>query len=610
MMQRRLFLSASFARRAASRHVDPSRLQVNKTSLSKSVILLQHHGRCFSQYSPPHEQHGSNIHQSYTPHLLPQLDSYSLDTSSPDYQASLQRTKDQVDELHRRLEIVRQGGGSMAVERHLARHKLLARDRIHRLVDIGTPVLELSALAGWSDSIDDMVPSGGLITCIGIVAGQPCMMIANDATVKGGTYFPITVKKHLRAQEIALQNNITCIYLVDSGGAYLPLQARVFPDAHHFGRIFYNQANMSAKNIAQIAVVCGSCTAGGAYVPSMSDETIIVRGNGTIFLGGPPLVKAATGEVVSAEDLGGAVVHATVSGVADHIANSELEALSTTRNVVASLGRPEFDGMDATETYEEPMYSPEELGGVFPLDAKKPVDVRHVLARVLDGSRFHEFKKNYGTTLVTGFGKIMGQDVGVIANNGILFSESALKGAHFVQLCCQRGVPILFIQNITGFMVGSKYEHEGIAKHGAKLVTAVSTAAVPKITLIVGGSYGAGNYGMCGRAFDPRFLFMWPNARISVMGGEQAANVLATVQRDNIEGRGKEWSREDEDAFKKPILDKYEVESSAYYSTSHLWDDGIIDPADTRNVLGRALAIARRTGCNPPNTTKYGVFRM
>lgn len=519
----------------------------------------------------------------------------------------MERTQRQVNELNENLDHVRKGGGPVAVQRHLERNKLLPRQRLEGLVDFGTPLLELSALAGLVGK--ENVPSGGIVTAIGIVAGMPCMIIANDATVKGGTYYPITVKKHLRAQEIALQNHLPCIYLVDSGGAYLPKQASVFPDRDHFGRIFYHQAHMSALNIPQIAVVCGSCTAGGAYVPSMSDETIIVRGNGTIFLGGPPLVKAATGEIVTAEDLGGAVVHTTQSGVADHLAANEYEALRLTRDIVASLGRTRVDNESAV-AYEEPLYDPNELGGILPVDTKQPMDIRLVIARIVDGSRFHEFKKNYGTTLVTGFAKIMGQDVGIIANNGILFSESALKGAHFVQLCCQRGIPILFLQNITGFMVGQKYEQEGIAKHGAKLVTAVSTANVPKITLIVGGSYGAGNYGMCGRAFGPRFLYMWPNARISVMGGEQAANVLATIQRDNIEARGGTWSEEEEHEFKRPILEKYDRESSAYYSTSHLWDDGIIDPADTRMVLGTSLAIARRVGCEPANTTKYGVFRM
>lgn len=525
----------------------------------------------------------------------------------------MERTQTQVEELNTKLDKVKLGGGTKAVKRHIERKKLLPRDRIQRLCDPGTPILELSALAGNMDGI----PSGGIVSAIGVVAGQLCMMIANDATVKGGTYYPITVKKHLRAQEIAMENDLPCIYLVDSGGAFLPKQAEVFPDRDHFGRIFFNQANMSARNIPQVAVICGSCTAGGAYIPSMSDESIIVQGNGTIFLGGPPLVKAATGEEVSADDLGGARVHAEISGVVDHMAPNEEDALRIARDVIANLGRrPESSsspsgGTTTTTTtpWEEPLYGPHELGGVVPVDSKKSVDVRLILARILDGSRFHEFKANYGKTLVTGFGKIMGQDVGIIANNGILFSESALKGAHFVELCCQRGIPILFLQNITGFMVGRKYESEGIAKNGAKLVTAVSNATVPKITLIVGGSYGAGNYGMCGRAFGPRFLFMWPNSKISVMGGSQAANVLSTVQRDNIEARGETWSAEQEAEFQQPILHKYEHESSAYYSTSHLWDDGIVDPADTRSVLGYTLAVARRKGCDP-NATKFGVFRM
>jgi 3-methylcrotonyl-CoA carboxylase beta subunit len=515
----------------------------------------------------------------------------------------MDRTKQQVAELSQRLQQVYAGGGPEAVKRHWKRDKLLPRQRLELLIDVGTPLLELSPLAGAHDD----VPSAGIITAIGQVSGQLCMMVANDATVKGGTYFPITCKKHLRAQEIALENNLPCIYLVDSGGAFLPRQAEVFPDKDHFGRIFYNQATMSSRGIPQIAVVCGSCTAGGAYVPSMSDETIMVQGNGTIFLGGPPLVKAATGQVVTPEDLGGARVHCTTSGVSDHLARNEPEAMRIARDIIASLGRPST--MPTDGDWEEPLFAVEELRGVLPLDPKHPMDVRLVLARLLDGSRFHEFKAKYGTTLVCGFGKIMGQDVGIIANNGILFSESALKGAHFIQLCCQRGIPIVFLQNITGFMVGKKYEHEGIAKHGAKLVTAVATAKVPKITVILGGSYGAGNYGMAGRAYSPRFLYMWPGAKIGVMGGEQAANVLATVQRDNIEARGGSWTDKEEEDFKRPILEKYEEESSAYYSTSRLWDDGIIDPADTRMVLGCSLAVARRAGCEP-NESKFGVFRM
>jgi 3-methylcrotonyl-CoA carboxylase beta subunit len=540
-------------------------------------------------------------------HKLPPLDSYKLNMKDPKVMQAMEKSRLEVQTLEHRLQQVQLGGGHEAVKRHLKRNKLLPRDRIELLVDPGTPLLELSALAGYDPDPAENIPSGGIVTAIGIVSGQPCILVANDATYKGGTYQPITCKKHLRAQEIALENNLPCIYLVDSGGAYLPKQADVFPDKYHFGRIFFNQATLSASNIPQIAVVCGSCTAGGAYVPSMSDETIMVKGNGTIFLGGPPLVKAAIGEVVTAEELGGAYVHCTTSGVSDHLAQNEQDAMRITRDIVASLGRRPAE--EVSMDYEEPLFSPTELRGVLPLDPKEPMDVRLVLARVLDGSRFHEFKKNYGTTLVCGFGKIMGQDVGIVANNGILFSESALKGAHFIQLCAQRGIPIVFLQNITGFIVGKKYEHEGIAKNGAKLVMAVATAKVPKITLIVGGSYGAGNYGMCGRAYSPRFLYMWPSAKIGVMGGEQAANVLSTVQRDNMEARGQEWSTEEEEAFKKPILDKYLEESSAYYSTSRLWDDGIIDPADTRMVLGCSLAVARRVGCEP-NESKYGVFRM
>jgi len=552
----------------------------------------------------------------------------NIDTSSKneDYQASMKQNKILVDELNDRLEQMRLGGGSTAVDRHRSRNKMLPRERIDNLVDPGTPFLELSPLAGmysWDENEEKdangeiNVPSGGMVTGIGIVCGTPCMIVANDATVKGGTYFPITVKKHLRAQEIALQNDLPCVYLVDSGGAFLPRQADVFPDRDHFGRIFYNQAQMSARNIPQVAVVCGSCTAGGAYVPAMSDETIMVRDNGTIFLGGPPLVKAATGEVVSAEELGGAEVHTGTSGVADHLAEDERDALRITRDIISNLNRHEssesafssqsLQGLETT--WDEPLYDSSELCGILPVDPKKPFDVRLILARILDGSRFHEFKANYGSTIVTGFGEMYGQKVGIIANNGILFSESALKAAHFVELCCQRGVPILFLQNITGFMVGKKYEHEGIAKNGAKLVNAVATANVPKITLIIGGSFGAGNYGMCGRAYSPRFLYMWPGAKIGVMGGEQAAGVLATVQRDGIESRGGTWSEDDETEFRRPILEKYQKESSAYFSTARLWDDGVIDPTDTRMVLGCSLAVARRVGCEP-NETKFGVFRM
>mmetsp|Transcript_10981 Transcript_10981/g.16395 ORF Transcript_10981/g.16395 Transcript_10981/m.16395 type:complete len:658 (+) Transcript_10981:135-2108(+) len=575
--------------------------------------------------------HHQQDHRQQKKHKPPILQNCAIENKAKNesYQSSIQRTQIQVEELNSKLASVRLGGGLHAVQRHKSRNKMLPRERIDALCDPGTPFLELSALAGmYHDHDDDVitkhshddgedfnVPSGGIVTGVGIVCNTPCIIIANDATVKGGTYFPITVKKHLRAQEIAQQNNLPCIYMVDSGGAFLPRQSQVFPDKDHFGRIFFNQANMSANNIPQIAVVCGSCTAGGAYVPAMSDETIMVRGNGTIFLGGPPLVKAATGEVVTSEELGGADVHCSNSGVADHLAVDEMDAIRIARDVVSNLNRPGvgnsngFDFLSSSSFWEEPRYAPAELGGVVPTDPRIPFDVRLVLARILDGSRFHEFKSQYGQTIVTGFGSIYGQPIGVVANNGILFSESSLKAAHFVELCSQRGIPILFVQNITGFMVGKKYENEGIAKNGAKLVTAVATSKVPKLTLVIGGSYGAGNYGMCGRAYSPRFLYMWPNARIGVMGGEQAAGVLSTVQRDNIELKGGTWSNEEEEDFKRPILEKYERESSAYYSSARLWDDGIIDPADTRVVLGCSLAVASRVGCTP-NETKFGVFRM
>lgn len=503
------------------------------------------------------------------------------------------------------------GGGEKAKLKHKSRGKLLARERIDALVDPGSPLLELSTLAGWEMYGNDNVPSGGVVTTIGVVNGVECVIVANDATVKGGTYYPITVKKHLRAQEIAMQNRLPCIYLVDSGGAYLPLQDEVFPDRDHFGRIFYNQANMSANGIPQIAVVMGSCTAGGAYVPAMSDESIIVKGNGTIFLGGPPLVKAATGEVVTAEELGGADVHCKVSGVTDHYANNDEHALSIARSIVANLNWKQTTKLNLTETglaYEEPIFSAEEMNSIIPADSKKPFDIRKVIARIVDGSRFHEFKSQFAPTLVTGFGRLYNMPVGIIANNGILFGESALKGAHFIELCCQRNIPLLFLQNITGFMVGKKYENEGIAKHGAKLVNAVATAKVPKITLVISGSYGAGNYGMCGRAYSPNFLYLWPNAKIAVMGGEQAANVLATVQRDNIEASGKSWSQEAEADFKRPILNKYEKESHAFYSSARIWDDGVINPQDTRKVLGLSFAITKKNNQNIP--TNFGVFRM
>jgi 3-methylcrotonyl-CoA carboxylase beta subunit len=511
----------------------------------------------------------------------------------------------QLDDLAERLSINAEGGSAAARAKHAARGKLLPRERVERLIDPGTPFLELSPMAAFG-IYDDEAPGAGLITGIGRIAGQECVIVCNDATVKGGTYYPITVKKHLRAQEIAAQNRLPCIYLVDSGGAYLPRQDEVFPDREHFGRIFYNQANMSAEGIAQIAVVMGSCTAGGAYVPAMSDESIIVRDQGTIFLGGPPLVKAATGEEVSAEDLGGGDVHTRLSGVADHLARDDGHALELARQAVARLNRP-APAPPSTSVVREPRYDPAELNGIIPADTRKPYDVREVIARIVDDSDFDEFKARFGATLVTGFALIHGQRVGIVANNGILFSESAQKGAHFIELCAQRKIPLVFLQNISGFMVGRKYENEGIARHGAKMVTAVATAAVPKFTVLIGGSFGAGNYGMCGRAFGPRLLFTWPNARISVMGGEQAASVLATVRRDGIEGRGQQWTAEEERAFKAPILEQYEREGHPYYATARLWDDGIIAPADTRRVLGLALAAARNA---PIADTRFGLFRM
>lgn len=510
-----------------------------------------------------------------------------------------------IDDLQKQLEKTALGGSQSARDRHLARGKILPRQRVERLLDPGTPFLELSPMAAH-DVYNNDSPAAGIITGIGSVAGIECMIVCNDATAKGGTYYPLTVKKHLRAQEIAKENNLPCIYLVDSGGANLPNQDDVFPDKEHFGRIFYNQATMSALGIPQIAVVMGSCTAGGAYVPAMSDESFIVKNQGTIFLGGPPLVKAATGEEVTAEDLGGGDVHTRLSGVVDHLANNDEHALKLARQAVARLNRPKKHELTLREPVE-PLYDPNELNGIIPADTRQPFDIREVIARIVDGSEFEEFKARFGTTLVTGFAHIHGMPVGIIANNGILFSEAAQKGTHFIELCCQRKIPLVFLQNITGFMVGRKYENEGIARHGAKMVTAVSTAAVPKFTIIIGGSFGAGNYGMCGRAFGPRMLFMWPNARISVMGGEQAASVLATVRRDNIEGRGETWSAEDEEAFKAPIRDQYEHEGHPYYSTARLWDDGIIKPADTRQVLALSLSAALNA---PIEDTQFGVFRM
>ena len=528
-----------------------------------------------------------------------------LDPNAPVFEANAAAMRALVAQLKDKMAEAAPGGSDAAREKHLKRGKLLSRDRVQRLLDPGSAFLELSPLAAHGLYEGD-VHGAGMITGIGRVSGREVMIVCNDATVKGGTYYPMTVKKHLRAQEIARENRLPCVYLVDSGGANLPHQAEVFPDRDHFGRIFYNQANLSAEGIPQIAVVMGSCTAGGAYVPAMSDESIIVRHQGTIFLGGPPLVKAATGEVISAEDLGGADVHARQSGVVDHYAADDDHALQIARRIVAGLNTTKRPALDITEP-RPPLLDPATLEGVIPADVRTPYDVREVIARLVDGSEFDEFKKLYGETLVTGFARLHGMPVGIIANNGVLFSESALKGAHFIELCCQRGIPLLFLQNITGFMVGSRYEAGGIAKDGAKLVTAVSCARVPKITLVIGGSYGAGNYGMCGRAFGPRFLFMWPNARISVMGGEQAASVLATVKRDGMEARGQSWSAEEEAAFKAPIRETYEAEGSPYYSTARLWDDGVIAPADSRRVLALALSAALNAPVEP---TRFGVFRM
>jgi 3-methylcrotonyl-CoA carboxylase beta subunit len=510
-----------------------------------------------------------------------------------------------VEDLRARVARAARGGPEASRRRHVERGKLLPRDRVDALLDPGSPFLELSPLAA-EDMYDGEVPGAGIITGIGRVAGRLCMVVVNDATVKGGTYHPVTVKKHLRAQEVALQNRLPCIYLVDSGGAFLPAQDEVFPDREHFGRIFYNQATMSAAGIPQVAAVLGSCTAGGAYVPAMSDEAVIVRGQGTIFLGGPPLVKAATGEVVTAEELGGGELHSSRSGVTDHLAEDDPHALEIVRSIVATTPPAPPAPWDVLDP-EEPAVDPGELYGVVPVDERAPYDVREVIARLVDGSRFHEFKRDYGSTLVTGFARLWGHPVGIVANNGVLFSESALKGAHFIQLCDRRRIPLLFLQNITGFMVGRDYEAGGIAKHGAKMVTAVACARVPKLTVVIGGSYGAGNYSMCGRAYSPRFLWMWPNARISVMGGEQAASVLATVRRDQLEAAGETWSAEDEEAFRAPILAQYESQGHPYHATARLWDDGIIDPADTRTVLGLALSV---TAGAPLDDVGYGVFRM
>ena len=533
-----------------------------------------------------------------------------LNNRSAEFLANAAALQLVVDDLRVQLKKSAAGGGEKAKAKHVARGKLPPRERVQMLLDPGTPFLELAPLAAHAmylnkEGIED-APCAGMIAGIGRVQGVDCMIVCNDATVKGGTYYPMTVKKHLRAQEVAQQNNLPCIYLVDSGGANLPNQDEVFPDRDHFGRIFYNQANMSALGIPQIAVVMGSCTAGGAYVPAMSDETIIVKNQGTIFLGGPPLVKAATGEVVSAEDLGGGDVHTRLSGVADHLAQNDAHALALARRSVGSLNRQKHIEVQLREPVA-PLYDAKEIYGVIPADSRKPYDVREIIARIVDGSEFAEFKARFGATLVCGFAHIEGMPVGIIANNGILFSESALKGAHFIELCCQRKVPLVFLQNITGFMVGRKYESEGIARNGAKMVTAVATAKVPKFTIIIGGSFGAGNYGMCGRAFGPRFLWMWPNARICVMGGEQAAGVLATVKRDGIEARGGAWSAEEEASFKQPILDQFGAQSHPYYASARLWDDGVIDPADTRRVLALGLSASLNA---PMEDTKFGIFRM
>ena len=529
----------------------------------------------------------------------------ALDTRAPRYQENAARVVALVEDLRAEVTKAKLGGGESARERHLGRGKLLPRDRVRLLLDPSSPFLELSQLAAHS-MYDDQAPSAGVVTGIGRIRGRECVVVANDATVKGGTYFPMTVKKHLRAQEIARENRLPCLYLVDSGGAYLPKQDEVFPDREHFGRIFFNQATMSAEGIPQIAVVMGSCTAGGAYVPAMSDEAVIVREQGTIFLGGPPLVKAATGEVVSAEELGGADVHTRISGVADHYAQNDRHALAITRRLVGHLNRSKRVALDMAKP-REPLHDPGEIYGLLPGDLRQPYDVREVIARLVDASELDEFKPLYGTTLVTGFDRLGGYPVGIVANNGILFSESALKGAHFIELCCQRGIPLVFLQNTAGFMVGQKYESGGIAKDGAKLVTAVACAQVPKLTVIIGGSFGAGNYGMCGRAYSPRMMWMWPTARISVMGGEQAATVLATVRRDGIEKRGESWSADDEAAFKAPILKQYEHQGHPYYASARLWDDGVIDPAETRRVLTLALSATLNAPIPEP---RFGVFRM
>lgn len=528
-----------------------------------------------------------------------------IDKNSELFKNNRSHMESLVSIFRERLDLVKKGGGEKSVEKHKSRGKLTARERIDKLVDPGSSFLEFSTLAAW-DMYEGAAPGAGVVTGIGLIHGVECVVVANDATVKGGTYFPMTVKKHLRAQEVAMENGLPCLYLVDSGGAFLPKQDEVFPDRDHFGRIFYNQARMSAQKIPQLSIVMGSCTAGGAYVPAMSDENIIVKGTGTIFLGGPPLVKAATGEDVTAEELGGAAVHSYTSGVTDHFAENDEQALMMAREMVLHLNHRQKEKFDL-KAVEDPIYDADELYGIIPEDTRVQFDVREIISRIVDGSDFHEFKKDYGTTLVTGFARIWGMPIGIIANNGVLFSESAMKAAHFIELCEQRRVPLLFLQNITGFMVGKKYENEGIAKHGAKMVMAVSNATVPKFTVVIAGSYGAGNYGMCGRAFQPRQMWMWPNAKISVMGGEQAANVLCTVKMDQYKAKGKEMSPDEQATFKQPILDKYAVESSAYYSSARIWDDGIIDPKDTRHVIALGLKASLNKKWQDP---AQGVFRM
>jgi len=529
----------------------------------------------------------------------------SIDPASDAFARNAARMQKLIDDLRAKTAAASLGGSPEARKRHTERGKLLPRERVERVLDPGAPFLELSALAA-NGLYEGDVHGAGLITGIGRIEGRLVMIVCNDATVKGGSYYPLTVKKHLRAQEIAMENKLACLYLVDSGGANLPYQSEVFPDRDHFGRIFYNQAQMSAQGIPQIAIVMGSCTAGGAYVPAMSDESIIVRNQGTIFLGGPPLVKAASGEVVTAEELGGADVHSRQSGVTDHYAQNDAHAIGIARRIVSTLKPPVRPALNMREV-REPLFAPDDIYGVVPVDGRKPFDVRDVIARVVDGSEFDEFKKLYGQTLICGFAHVWGYPVGIIANNGILFSESSLKGAHFIELCCQRNIPLVFLQNITGFMVGKKYEAGGIARDGAKLVTAVATAGVPKFTVVIGGSYGAGNYGMCGRAYAPRFLWMWPNARISVMGGEQASMVLSQVRRDNIEAKGESWTAEEEETFRAPIRAQYESQGNPYYATARLWDDGVIDPADTRLVLGLGLSAAANAPIEP---TRFGLFRM